>query len=308
MADSDGGTRSGGARTGGTRTGYFGIDPAGLVPDDCRYALLGLPYDGTASYVKGAARGPAAILHASQQIEDFDEELDFCPCEAGIATLQGPPLEGSDPGRMVEIVETSVLDALQPDRHLIIVGGEHSVTAPAIRATAKALGEFDVLQIDAHCDLRQTYQGTPLSHASVMARVRDQGIRITQVGVRSRSPEESAALADPEVRTFWMHEIRAKAARDWIPEVLATLGPRVYVTLDFDALDPAIMPSTGTPEPGGLDWPTTLALLKAVALGREVVGSDFMELSPIEGFHAPDFLAARLIYRWIGYLEVARRG
>ena len=285
---------------------FFELDPDEPAPAQCRYALLPLAYDGTASYVKGAARGPEAILGASQQIELYDEELGFCPSGAGITTLSGPTLEGLTPGAMVEAVRVGVGEALRPDRHLIAIGGEHSIAFPTIEATREAKGDFDVLQIDAHSDLRDSYDGTKYSHGSVMARVRESGLRVTQVGIRSSGPEEREALADEGVTTFWMHEIRERPTEDWIADVIASLGPRIYVTFDFDALDPSIMPSTGTPEPGGFDWVTALALLRSVARERTVAGSDFTELCPIEGFHAPDYLAARLIYRWIGCLEAAR--
>lgn len=141
-----------------------------------------------------------------------------------------------------------------------------------------------------------------------MARALDEGCRVVQVGIRACGEEEQENLARPEVQTFWMHEIRSRSRAEWIGEVIGSLGPKVFVTFDLDAFDPSIMPSTGTPEPGGLDWATATALLRAVAREREVVGSDFVELAPVSWNHAPDFMAARLIYRWIGYLEAARSG
>lgn len=288
---------------------FLGIEPDGRVPDTaCRYAILPLAYDGTASYGKGTVRGPEAIIQASCQVEFFDEELRFVPSRAGIATLKGPKLAGLSPEAMVKAAEGAGRAAVMEGRHLIGLGGEHSVTLGLIRALKAAVGSFDILQIDAHSDLRGSYEGSPYSHASIMARALDEGCRIVQVGIRACGEEEQEALARPEVTTFWMHEIRTRPLQEWIAEVVASLGLKVFVTFDLDAFDPAMMPSTGTPEPGGLDWGAATALLKAVAKSREVIGSDFVELAPVEGAHAPDFLAARLVYRWIGYLEAARTG
>lgn len=288
---------------------FLGLDPAEQpAPDQCRYAILPLAYDKTASYGKGTVEGPEAILQASTQVEYWDEELRFTPCEAGIATLDGPEIREMAPERMAEAATAAAKEAVREGRHVIGIGGEHSVTIGLIRALRSVVGEFDILQIDAHSDLRDAYEGTPYSHASIMARALDEGCRIVQVGIRACGEEELENLARPEVKTFWMHELRRQRPDDWIREVVAALGPRVFVTFDLDAFDPAIMPSTGTPEPGGLDWPTSLGLLRAVAREKEVVGSDFVELAPVVGHHAPDFLAARLVYRWIGYLEAARTG
>jgi agmatinase len=288
---------------------FLGIDPADQPPADaCRYAILPLAYDGTASYGKGTIRGPEAIIEASTQVEFWDEELGFVPSKAGITTLAGPKLEGLSPEAMVAAAEAAARVAVCEGRQLIGLGGEHSVTFGLLRAVHAAVGDFDVLQIDAHSDLRDSYEGSPHSHASIMARALELGCRIVQVGIRACGEEEQDALARPEVTTFWMHEIRRRPLDEWISEAVAALGPRVFVTFDLDAFDPSMMPSTGTPEPGGLDWASATAVLRAVAREREIVGSDFVELAPVKGVHAPDFLSARLVYRWIGYLEAARTG
>lgn len=281
---------------------YFDLDPHDPPPEKCAFAILPLAYDATASYVKGAAKAPEAILRASVHVEDYDEELGFCPERAGIATLEGPDLEGLEPAEAAEAVYLAAREGALSGRRLIAVGGDHSVTGPLVRALQETEGDFDVVQIDAHTDLRGEYQGSSYSHACAMARVRDLGVRVTQVGVRATGSEELEALADEGVRTFWMHELRGRSPEDWITHVLASVGPKVYMTFDFDVLDPSIMPATGCPEPGGFDWATILELLEALAREREIVGSDFVELCPIAGLHHADFLAARLIYRWIGYL------
>lgn len=288
---------------------FLGLDPAEQpAPDACRYAILPLAYDGTASYGKGTVDGPEALLEASTQVEFWDEELGFIPCQAGIVTLEGPEIRDLAPEAMAETVVEAAKASLREGRHVIGIGGEHSVTIGLMRALRAAGHDFDILQIDAHSDLRDEYEGSPYSHASIMARALDEGCRVVQVGIRACGEEEQDNLARPDVKTFWMHELRDRPKKEWIAEVIGALGPRVFVTFDLDAFDPAMMPSTGTPEPGGLDWAAATGLLRAVAREREIVGSDFVELAPVEGRHAPDFLAARLVYRWIGYLEAARTG
>jgi agmatinase len=288
---------------------FLGLQPEEQpAPESCRYAILPLAYERTASYGKGTLRGPEALIEASTQVEFWDEELGFVPCDAGILTLEGPELEALEPEKMVLAAIEAARGALSSGRHVIGIGGEHSVTIGLIRALREAGEDFTVLQVDAHSDLRDSYEGSPHSHASIMARALDEGCRIVQVGIRACGEEEQENLARPEVKTFWMHQIRSRPAGEWIREVIDALGPRVFLTFDLDVLDPSIMPSTGTPEPGGLDWATATALLREVARTREVIGSDFVELAPVEGRHAPDFLSARLVYRWIGYLEAARTG
>lgn len=285
---------------------YFDPEPPDRAPEACGYALLPLAYDATACYVRGAARAPEAIRVASYQLELLDEEVGFAPWEAGIATLRGPELAALAPEAMVEAVERAADSASVEGRHLIGIGGEHSVSVGLIRAALRR-GPFDVLHIDAHSDLRPEYEGSRFSHACVAARAREMGPRVVQVGVRSSCREESEALEDAGVRTFWMRDLRRRPSAEWIDDVVGALGARVYVTFDFDAFDSGFMPSVGTPEPGGLDWFSVVDLLEAVACRRHAVGSDFVELCPLAGFHAPDFAAARLIYRWIGFLEAARR-
>ncbi len=286
---------------------FLDLPSGSLTPGGARYAVLPLAFESTITYGKGVARGPDAIIEASAHIEARDEELKYEPCGAGIATLEGPRLDGLAPEEMIIRVRERVGLALERGRHLICLGGEHSITVPAVAATKDAMGEFHVLQIDAHADLRDTHKGTRYSHACAMARVHEMGPSITQVGTRSSASEDRALLDSPDVRTFWMHDIRRLPVADWVYDVIQSLGPRVYVTFDVSALDSGIMPATGAPEPGGLRWHETLELLSAVAAQREVIGSDFVELAPIAGMRAPDYAVARLIYKWIGYMEDARR-
>ena len=279
---------------------------------EARVAVLPVAYEGTVSYGKGASRGPRAILAASAQLEMYDEELDCRIDEAGFFTLPpittqppGTPLPRDAPEAMMERIHTAILPALRDGKLPLTLGGEHSITYGVLTALLDVRGgrPFSVLQLDAHADLRPEYQGTKHSHASIMARVHELGLPFVQVGIRSLSGPERAFLRSEglERNVFWAHRILAGPGGQWIDAAVNKLEEEVYITFDLDGLDPSIMPATGTPEPGGLDWSTALALLRRVGQRRRVIGCDITELAPIEGLHAPDFLAARLACKLIGY-------
>jgi agmatinase len=189
-------------------------------------------------------------------------------------------------------------EVLSRDKFLVTLGGEHSITPPLVAAAAAKYPGLHVLQIDAHADLRDSYMGTPHNHACAMRRSLEHA-PITQVGIRSMSTEEAAAVASFNTTVFYDHDMRRDP--DWITKVVASLGDPVYITIDVDGMDPAIMPATGTPEPGGLSWYEILALLRATIASRNVVACDVVELSPIPGMHAPNFLCAKLIYKILTY-------
>ena len=269
-----------------------------------------MPYDGTSTWQKGADRGPAAIVAASAQVELYDIETSSEVYRVGIHT-QEPLTEAGTPEGMTAAVRERVEAALASSRFPVLLGGEHSVSLGAVQACAGRYPGLSVLQLDAHTDLRPEYQGSPFNHACVMARVREL-CPIVQVGIRSMDVAEKATL-DP-ARVFFAEGItgRADAARrlagmrsafarrSWMREALRLLGPRVYVTVDLDVFDPSVLPSTGTPEPGGLDWYEVTALLRLVAESREVVGFDVVELCPGDN-PASDFLAAKLVYKLLSY-------
>ena len=273
---------------------------------EARVAVLPVAYEGTVSYGKGASRGPRAILAASAQLEMYDEELDCRIDEVGIITL--PPVippPDEPPEAVMERIHAAMLPAIRDGKLPLTLGGEHSITYGVLTALLAARGgrPFSVLQIDAHADLRPEYQGSRHSHASIMARVHELGLPFVQVGIRSLSGPERAFLRSEglERNVFWAQDILADPGGEWIGAAVDRLGEEVYITFDLDGLDPSIMPATGTPEPGGLDWSTALALLRRVGQRRRVIGCDITELAPIEGLHAPDFLAARLACKLIGY-------
>ena len=270
--------------------------------DRARAVVLPVPYDFTTTYVSGTRLGPRAILTASQNMELWDEEVGAI-YRSGIHTLPEVVPTAEGPARMVERVETATAWILDGGRLPAILGGEHSITAGAVRAAAARFERLSVLQIDAHADMRNTYLDSPHSHACVMRRIREM-VPAASVGIRSLSEEEAEHLARHPVPMWSTRQFRALKGR-WEP-ILSALTDEVFVTFDVDGLDPSIMPATGTPEPGGLDWYEALDLLRAVAERARIVGFDVVELAPLPGQVAPDFLAARLVYRLIG-LALARQ-
>ncbi|HHL39179.1 MAG TPA: agmatinase [Deltaproteobacteria bacterium] len=285
--------------------------PEGLRPDGgaARFTVLPVPYDLTVSYVSGARGGPRAILEASAHMELYDEELRFEPIEAGIRTLPFLEPTAAGPEAMAGRVEEAVSEIVEGGSIPVVLGGEHSITVGLVRALFKAHGSLSVLQLDAHADMRDRFEESPYSHACVARRI-SEICPIVQVGVRSLSAEEAAflderaAAGDGSVRTFYAAGMRGGVPVD---EIVSALSEKVCVTVDLDCLDPSIMPATGTPEPGGLGWHDVLGLLRAVASHRKVVGMDVVELSPLPGNVAPDFTAARLVYKMMGYAAMTEK-
>ncbi len=276
--------------------------PADLSdPATARAAVLPVPYEATTSYGRGARRGPAAILEASAQVEFYDPELDAEPCRQGIATLPEVALPEGDGERALAALRRAYEGVLATSRFVVALGGEHTITYPLVAAWRDQLGTrtgFSVLQCDAHADLRDEYQGNRWSHACVMRRVVEEGVPVVGVGIRALSLEERDWLRRTGSAVVFGDELGTEG---WIERVLAALTPKVYLSFDIDFFDPGLVPATGTPEPGGGTWAQALALLRRVFTEREVVAADVVELSPIEGLHASDFVAARLVYKIIGY-------
>jgi agmatinase len=273
---------------------FMALAPEMSARDASRYHILPVPYDGTSTWNKGADKGPAALLAASAQVEYYDIETDGEPRRRGIHTRPPLPDLGS-PEAMAAGVEREVSDIYRRAAFPIVVGGEHSISVGAIRAAAAAHRDLTVLQLDAHADLRDSYHGSGLNHACVMARAREL-CPIVQVGIRSADRDELKSAR--RERIFWARDV--VGSLDWVPCALALLTPKVYITVDLDAFDPSIMPSTGTPEPGGLGWYETLAFLRAVIEERTCVGCDVVELCPNGAPHA-EYLAAKLVYKLIAY-------
>ena len=280
----------------GLPSNFGGLADEFSALERARAVVLPVPYDFTTTYVSGTRLGPRAILTASQNMELWDEELG-ATYRAGIHTLPEVEPTALGPAAMVARVEQAVGWILDQERLPVILGGEHSITAGAVRAAAARFGNLSVLQLDAHGDMRDRYLDSPDSHACVMRRVRER-VPAASVGIRSLSEEEAEHLEQHPVPMWSTRQFRALKG-DFAP-ILKSLTDEVFVTFDLDALDPSILPATGTPEPGGLDWYEAVDLLAALARAKRIVGFDVVELAPIAGQVASDFLAARLTYRLLG--------
>ena len=285
----------------------FGGEPC--AADDPRFALVPVPYERTTTYRKGTQHGPAALLAASRQLELYDEETGIEPLEAGVLTLD-PVLCEEMPEVLAARLDELCGSQLDANRIVGCLGGEHSISLGPIRAAAKRHAGLGVLQIDAHGDLRDEYEGTRYGHGCVMRRVLDDAAvgALVQVGLRAVSDEDVAAQrADPRVRAWHAFEMGGRDARDgWVGDVVDALPQKVYVTFDLDGLDPSVVPGTGTPEPGGLAWWDAMALLRAVAEHREVVAFDVVELLPEPPSCVSDFAAAKLVLKLLAYLQAGR--
>lgn len=277
---------------------YGGIDSHSSLADS-KFVVVPVPYDLTSTYQSGSRRGPGAILDASGNMELYDEELGKETYLAGIHTLVPLAADARGPEEMVASVREQITHVLAHGKIPVMLGGEHSISLGAVQAMQKKYPTLSVLQLDAHADLRDSYQGSPYSHAAVARRIAEI-CPLVQVGIRSMSAEEAVFMAAGTMRTFTVDLIRAD--NGWQEKVLEYLSGDVYVTIDLDVFDPAIMPSTGTPEPDGLAWREVLSLLRELSRRRRIRGFDVVELAPVPGLVAPDFLAAKLVYRLMGYL------
>lgn len=262
-----------------------------------KVAILPVPYEATTTYQKGARQGPWAIIEASRQVEFYDMELKReIIKDVLIDTL--PELEPSSngPKEVVAQIEKAVKQIIDNDFFPLMLGGEHSITLGSISVLTKKYKKFSVLQIDAHTDLRDSYEGSRYNHACVMRRIWELGCRVTSVGIRSTTEEDQKFLSKKKAAVFYDNEFK-------IDEVVRSLGDNVYITIDLDGFDPAFVPAVGTPEPGGLSWKQVTGLIRAVAKNRKVIGADVVELAPIPGQVTSDFLAAKLVYKVIGYIS-----
>jgi agmatinase len=277
---------------------YGGAKPERVSFEASRAVILPVPLDKTTTYVPGTRNGPREILQASSHMELWDEELNVDVHRVGIFTLPEMELPFGDIDAAIAEVQRVAAAVLAHDKFLVTLGGEHSITPPLVAAAAARHHGLSVLQIDAHADLRDSYMGSPNNHACAMRRSLDHA-PVTQVGIRSLSPEEAQAVSGLRTTIFYDWSMRQDPR--WIDRVVETLGDPVYVTIDCDGFDPALMPAVGTPEPGGLSWYEAIGLLRATFTRRRVVACDLVELCPIPGLTAPNFLCAKLIYKMLTY-------
>ncbi len=266
-----------------------------------KVTLLQVPYEKTTTYRKGTQYGPSAIIEASMNMELFDEELNQETYRIGIHTMNGLGFVDEPPEAMVEKVRASVLEMMKAGKFPVVLGGEHSITPGAVKAAREIYENLSVLQLDAHYDLRDEYLGSKYNHACVARRVSEM-CPLVQVGVRSLSREEKDFLSThpANIKTIGVYDILDRPF--WKDEVSKALTDNVYVTIDADVFDPSLLPAVGTPEPGGIGWYELLELLHSVAKDKKVVGFDVVELCPIKDQPASDFLLAKLIYRFLGYI------
>jgi len=288
---------------------FLGLEEPLSAYESAQVVVLPIPYEATVSYGGGTAEGPAAIITASQQVELYDREYDAEPVqEYGIHTL--PPLDlPAEGAAATEQIAHAVAEYTHQGKLVVGLGGEHTISGGFGKGLFNAIdGPITVLQIDAHSDLRDEYEGTPFSHACVARRLLDNPRveQLLQFGIRSVCKEEvEVAQTNPErVRVWYAEEVHEG---EWHEELRArTMGRNLYITIDVDGLDPAIIPATGTPEPDGLTWRQTLEILRIACEGGRAVGLDCVELAPVEGLHGADFATAKLVYKAITYAVESR--
>lgn len=281
----------------GVSGSFMGLFGSHADPLEAKTVIFPVPFDQTTTYQKGADKGPAALIEASRYVELYDIETGLEVYKEGIYTL--PAREYRDTEEMLDSVYNQTLNLLKQGKFVVTLGGEHCISSAPIRAHAEYHRSISVLQLDAHGDLPDTYEGNRLSHATVMARVLEipSVNSVTAVGIRSMS---SAELENQKrVKTFFCHDLFD--SDDWMDDVVASLSDKVYITLDLDVFDSSVMPSTGTPEPGGLFWHQVTKLLKKVIQKKQLIGCDVIELLPNSANVAPDFLAAKLVYKILSY-------
>lgn len=280
---------------------FGGLTEALSSFDSARALIWPIPFERTVSYGTGTKDGPRAIIDASKNMELYDDEFGREICDIGICTLPAEPID-VEPVRMDEILYSRTLQLLEHRKCICALGGEHSISGPIVRAHAQRFPNLSVLQIDAHADLRDTYDGSKFSHAAVMRRICEICPAV-QVGIRSLSLEEAKVIPNLPTTIFYARDI---VGRDgWHERVIDALSENVYLTFDVDGLDPSLIPDTGTPEPGGLLWYDTLALLRKVAKAKTIVGMDFVELCS-GASSAPAFTIAKTIYKTLGYISLMR--
>jgi agmatinase len=288
-----------------TESNFLGIEDKSLYSfENAKYVIQQVPYEHTSSYLQGSAKGPAAIIEASHFVEFYDEELDVETIQTNpIATLKPIVFHDVVDADAINLIEQHTDFLLSNNKFVISLGAEHTVTLGFIKAFIKKFSNLTVLQIDAHSDLRHSYHDNLYSHASVMARIHELGINLTQIGIRAQCKEESDLIkASDNIHTFYAHKIRTNP--DWMEKAIETLTDNVYITIDADGFDPSIVPSVGTAEPGGMYWEETLSFLRKVCKQRNVVGFDVVEVAPTEGQILSEYAMAKLVYRLIGYISI----
>ncbi len=276
-----------------TKKNYAGIPDKYARLDEAKVVLIPVPYDGTSTWQKGADKGPQAFLEASENMELFDIETRSEVYKKGVY-LAPPVTENSSPEKMVDTVYKTTKNYIQQEKFVTLFGGEHSISIGTIRAFNEAFEDLTVVQIDAHADLRKEYEGSTCNHACAVHEA-SKTTNLIQVGIRSMDAEELDYMDENQV--YFAHDLY----EDWMDDAIGQMTPNVFLTIDLDAFDPSILPSTGTPEPGGLFWYETLDFLRMIFKKKNVVGFDIVELCPNPAEKSSDFLAAKLYYKMLSY-------
>lgn len=286
-----------------TKSNFLGIEEENLCNyGDSRFVIQQLPYEHTSSYLQGSAKGPAAIIKASHYVEFYDEVLAMETFRhSGIATLPALRFDGKINAKAVELIEKETLKLLDDRKFVVSFGAEHTVTFGLVKAHLKKFNNLSVLQLDAHSDLRDTYHGNKFSHACVMARVHELGVKLCQVGIRAQCKEEAELIrSSGRIKTFYAHHVRQND--NWIEQATHALTDNVYITIDADGFDPSVVPAVGTAEPGGLFWEEVNRLLESVVKHKNVVGFDIVEIAPAKGQILSEYTMAKLAYRLMGFI------
>lgn len=264
--------------------------------ENSKVVIIPTPYEKTTSYGQGTVNGPRAIIEASSKLELYDIDYGFEPSDIGFHTLSFPPKSSmSKPKSMLKYLYEKTCKVIEAGKLPVILGGEHTVTLGPVQCLSEKYKNLTVLSLDAHTDLREKYFDDKFSHACVLRRVLDY-VKVVEAGIRSTSLEEQKIIKKFKVPVFYAEEIISKD--NFIKKLMPMLSENLYVTIDIDVFDPGLVPSTGTPEPGGLGWYDVIKIIKTVASERNVVGFDLVELSPVKANNAPDFMAAKLVYKF----------
>lgn len=287
---------------------FLGLDAEYSSYENSAVVVLPIGYEGTVSYGQGTREGPRAIIHASRQVELYDRELDDeAALRFGIHTLPALAPSITGPEHMVAAVAEAAEEQLRANKLLVGLGGEHTISSGFAQAIQAVHGEFVMVQIDAHSDLRDEYEGSRYSHACIAKRVLDMGATIVQFGIRSICQEEMDLIRaeTQRLRVFFAEDVHAGGHLK--PLADAVRGKTVFLTIDLDGFDPAVVPATGTPEPNGLTWTQGLEIIRTVARQATIVAIDCVELAPIPGNHASDFFAAKLVYKTIALAQANKK-
>ncbi len=278
---------------------FCGLDAELSSWENSQAVIVPVPYDLTTSYLSGTRHGPMAIIQASTHLELFDDETKKQPCSNGIHTLPQIEVTTAGPSAMIQRVERVAAQIIDANKFPVLLGGEHSITLGMVQTLTKKYPDLGILQLDAHADLRDRYQDSPFSHACIARRI-SEICPLVQAGIRSLSLEEFEFLSQAPIKTLFADQMQSGTG--WIDTINRQLPEHIYVTIDLDVFDPSIMPSVGTPEPGGLTWYQVLYALKSISQQTKIVGFDIVELCPQPANPGPDFLAAKLCYKLLGYV------